>query len=89
MKNYKPIKRHVTSPQLIAKDQMGYVPLYRAYNQGIKANRIEKIINDQIPIKVGNDIYRLLEIKNSLEFKTKAGSRLYIRGYKKGSNGNS
>lgn len=62
---------------------MEYVPMYRAFNQGNKALRIEKMINKQIPIKVGNVVYHLLELKNSLKFKTIPGEKLYIRYYTK------
>jgi hypothetical protein len=81
--NYKPSKRLVISPLIIAKSQMEYVPMYRAFNQGIKALRIEEMINKQIPIKIGDNIYHLLELKNTLKFKTIPGEKLFIRYYTK------
>ena len=67
LKNYKPNKRLIISPLIVAKSQQEYVPMYRAFDQGTNARRIEKMIDKQIPIKIGNDVYRLLELKNSLK----------------------
>lgn len=83
MKNYKPNKRLIISPLIVAKSQMEYVPMYRAFDQGTKARRIEKMIDKQISIKIGKNVYYLLELKNSLKFKTIPGEKLLVRYYTK------
>ena len=66
------------------KNSIFNTPACRVFcNQGLKAVRLEKMIKQQSPIIVGDTTYHLLELKNSLKFKTNLGEKLLVRYYTK------
>lgn len=83
-KKFLPNEMSPVCPLFLRKTSIFNTPaIHTLYQQGLKAVRLEKMIKQQSPIIVGDVTYHILELKNSLRFKTYLGEKLFVKYYTK------